>query len=60
MKYSQENLNLNSEITLKFKKPLFFKNKKLSCGNMSQLALEAGEYSFSAINYKDNILNFRT
>ena len=55
MKYSQENLNLNSEITLKFKKPLFYKNKKLSCGNMSQLALEAGEYSFSAINYKDNI-----
>ncbi|WP_141047286.1 DEAD/DEAH box helicase [Aliarcobacter cryaerophilus] len=55
MSYSQQNLALISEEILEFKKPLFYKNEKVSCGNISQLALESGNWSFTATTYKDKI-----
>lgn len=58
MSYSQQSLALNSKETLKFEKPLFYRNEKVSCGNISQLALESGNWSFTATPHKDKIYKF--
>lgn len=58
MSYSQQSLALNSKETLKFEKPLFYRNEKVSCGNIAQLALESGDWTFTATPYKDKIYKF--
>jgi superfamily II DNA or RNA helicase len=53
MNPNQKSLNLGLEETLVFKKPLYYIKEKLSCGFLSQLALETGNWSFSALHHKD-------
>ena len=48
MIYSRQSLDLISKETLELKKPLFYRNERVSCGNISQLALESGNWSFTA------------
>ncbi len=55
MIYSQQSLDLILKKTLEFKKPLFYRNERVSCGKISQLALESGNWSFTVTPYKDKI-----
>lgn len=55
MIYSQQSLDLISKEILEFKKPLFYRNERVSCGKISQLALESGNWSFIVTPYKDKI-----
>ncbi|MCK9477677.1 MAG: DEAD/DEAH box helicase family protein [Candidatus Muirbacterium halophilum] len=55
MSYSEEKLDLVSEESLVFKKPLYYKNEKVSCGNISQLALKSGTWTFSVTSHKDSV-----
>lgn len=55
MTSTQKNLDLSSQETLIFDKPLYFKNKRLSCGNLIQIALEANNWTFSTSLYRENI-----
>lgn len=55
MSPEQQNLDIGSKETLEFDKPLYYKNEKLSCGNIFQLALEKGDWVFTTSHYKDKI-----
>lgn len=50
---TQKNLDLASEETLELKTALYYIQDKVSCGHISQLALEVGNWIFSVSLHKD-------
>lgn len=54
MSTTQKSLDFVSEEILEFNTPLYYKKEKLSCGHLSQLALNVGDWVFSAIHQADN------
>ena len=46
----QKSLDLYHQEILEFKEPLYYRNEKTNVGVISQLALEAGDWSFAAVH----------
>jgi len=51
----QGSLDLVHEEILEFKHPLYYRDEKTNIGNLSHLALEAGDWTFNATHVKDDI-----
>lgn len=51
----QETLNLSHQEILKFSHSLYYTDKKTKVGHISQLALEAGNWTFTAVHVSDKL-----
>jgi superfamily II DNA or RNA helicase len=52
MNTNQQVMELDSIETLNFEEPLYYKKEHVSCGNISQIALEKGDWTFSSSLYE--------
>jgi len=58
MNTNQQVMELDSIETLNFEEPLYYKKEHVSSGNLSQIALEAGDWTFSSSLYEGNTYRF--
>lgn len=51
----QESLDLSHQEILEFSSPLYYKFDRTTVGTLSQLALEAGDWSFTAVHHDQDV-----
>jgi hypothetical protein len=52
---AEPNQNLPQQEILRFSEPLYFINERTEVGHLSQLALEVGDWAFSAVHERDKL-----